>query len=215
MRVGGGAVISAAAFASLTIRVIAGRGQVAERPGEPALGAGRPPPAVAVARIVTLLGSRPVVYAVAAAADAIAVRERSRPPRALALVTSGMVTRKLVADLVARPRPSPERWLVRPGGYSYPSRHNRGGPGLRRPRPIAPPRKPEKHAPRRHHPGRRRGRQPRLPGRALGQRRRRGLAARRRLAGGRGAARSRITRPAWRRRRQNRGRAANGPYRGG
>jgi hypothetical protein len=110
VRTGAGAAVPAAAFASLTVRVLAaGRGQVGGRRAEEVLGAHRPPPAVAVARAVTVLGSRPVAYAAAAAADAIAVRGGGRPPRALALVTSGMVTRRLVADLVARPRPSPER----------------------------------------------------------------------------------------------------------
>lgn len=123
MTIGGRAAISAAAFASLTVRVVASRRQAASRRSAPVLGPDRPPPVVAVARVVTLLGSRPVVYAVAAAADVIAVRDRDRPPRALVLVSSGMIIRGRVADLVARPRPSPDRWLVNPNGHSYPSRH--------------------------------------------------------------------------------------------
>jgi membrane-associated phospholipid phosphatase len=84
----------------------------------------RTPCGVTVAWTLSVTAEPAVAGAVLAAGALIAARRRDWRACGLALaVPGGMVARRLVSDLIARPRPPESRWLVEPEGYSLPSRH--------------------------------------------------------------------------------------------
>ncbi|MFF5213090.1 phosphatase PAP2 family protein [Streptosporangium sp. NPDC000396] len=78
----------------------------------------RRPALVAIARIVTRIGS-PLVMGLAV--DVVTVRARDWRPAAVYL--SGLLVRHRLAMVVARTRPPQQGWLEIPKGPSLPSRH--------------------------------------------------------------------------------------------
>ena len=145
----------------------------------------------AFATAVTNTGASPFTYPLVAVAGLVVARRtrRWRPGVvALGVVVLGVLSRLLLSVLVTDARPNQELWLVPVGGYSFPSGHAAasvllagaliwlaGRAGL--PRPAAA--RARVRPARLGLPGRA---EPALPRRALGQRRGRQLAARRRLA---------------------------------
>jgi undecaprenyl-diphosphatase len=78
-----------------------------------------------VARVLTYLGSTPVVYAVVLVAAAEIVRRKRYGEAAYAVVALvvGLLIRHWISVLVHRPRPPRSDWLVHTGGYAFPSGH--------------------------------------------------------------------------------------------
>ncbi|WP_250291530.1 phosphatase PAP2 family protein [Frankia sp. CiP1_Cm_nod1] len=78
------------------------------------------------ARVVTGLGSGPVVYGLLVVVGVLWWRRTSRwtpPVAAVAVLAAGQLVRLMVNRLVARPRPPAALWLAHPHGYAYPSGH--------------------------------------------------------------------------------------------
>jgi len=78
-----------------------------------------------VARRISALAEPPVVYPVLLLAGAAAARrgEWWRASAPCLVVASGAAVRRILADIVARPRPPAEAWLAEPEGFSLPSKH--------------------------------------------------------------------------------------------
>jgi len=90
-----------------------------------ALRHGRHPAAVAVAKVVSSLAEPEFAFALLAArAIPQARRDGWRAACAPALaVVSGAMARRMLSQLIARPRPPAAVWLTEPEGISLPSRH--------------------------------------------------------------------------------------------
>ena len=90
-----------------------------------ALPAWRNPRGVAVAKAISAVAEPPVAGPLLAAAGVIAARRDGWRAAALPLVAvpGGVAARRMLSDLIARPRPPAELWLAEPEGYSLPSRH--------------------------------------------------------------------------------------------
>jgi undecaprenyl-diphosphatase len=78
------------------------------------------------AKILTYLGSTPVVYGVLILAALLAVRRHRYWEAALALAAMivGQLIRYGISVLVARPRPPRTDWLTSASGYAFPSGHS-------------------------------------------------------------------------------------------
>ena len=79
-----------------------------------------------IGKLVTSLGTAPVIYPVVVVAGVLAWRKvGSWAPMEIALATliSAQVVRNAINHLMARPRPPKSLWLVHPSGYSFPSGH--------------------------------------------------------------------------------------------
>ncbi|MYW93765.1 phosphatase PAP2 family protein [Amycolatopsis rubida] len=76
------------------------------------------PPVVSVARVVTVLGETPMVWAVVGAS--CLARADRRVPR---LLTLAAAVRRVTAELVSRERPPERLWRDSWSGPSFPSRH--------------------------------------------------------------------------------------------
>ena len=79
-----------------------------------------------VAKVVTTLGTSPVVYAVVLTCGVLAARTRHRwwpLCFAAAVLLSGQVVRAVINHAVARTRPPHQLWLVHASGYAFPSGH--------------------------------------------------------------------------------------------
>ena len=78
-----------------------------------------------VARRVSALAEPHIVYPVLLLTGAAAARrgEWWRASAPCLVVASGAAVRRLLADIIARPRPPAEAWLAEPEGFSLPSRH--------------------------------------------------------------------------------------------
>jgi undecaprenyl-diphosphatase len=79
-----------------------------------------------LAKIVTTLGTGPVVYPAVLICGVLASRTRHRwwpVCFAVGVLLSGQMIRLVINRAVARPRPPHELWLVHAGGYAFPSGH--------------------------------------------------------------------------------------------
>jgi undecaprenyl-diphosphatase len=115
---------AAAGFGVVTRQATHGRlGQLDEAVMTRVLVMRRPAAAVTAALTLSAL-AEPATVAAALAVSGLTGRADWRT-RALACLTvgSGAAARHLVAGVVARPRPPRAGWLVRPSGFSLPSRH--------------------------------------------------------------------------------------------
>ena len=78
------------------------------------------------AKLITLLGTGPVVYALLVLLGLLLWR-RTREwwplPLALAGLAVGQLLRLAISVLVGRARPDPSLWLAHPSGYAFPSGH--------------------------------------------------------------------------------------------
>lgn len=120
-----GAVVAFAALAVLATR-IAGQGCLAHADQEvfDRVRARRTSTGIALAHAVSALAEPEVVYPLLAAASVVAVRRAGWRHAAMpGLVISGAVARRKLSQLIGRPRPPAEAWLVMPEGYSLPSKH--------------------------------------------------------------------------------------------
>jgi len=85
----------------------------------------RTPRGVPVAKAISAAAEPPVAGPLLAAACVIAARRDGWRAAALPAVAipAGVAARRMLSDLIARPRPPAELWLAEPEGYSLPSRH--------------------------------------------------------------------------------------------
>jgi membrane-associated phospholipid phosphatase len=78
------------------------------------------------ARAGTALAEPPAVLLLGAVAGVVALR-RGAPLAALlrtsARAGAGIAARRILAEVIRRPRPEPAWWWAEPTGFSYPSRH--------------------------------------------------------------------------------------------
>lgn len=81
--------------------------------------------AVTAALAVSAMAEPTVAGSVLVAAALIGATRDGWPTAALPLVAvpCGLAARRLFCDLIGRPRPPQGNWLVKPTGYSLPSRH--------------------------------------------------------------------------------------------
>ncbi|MFJ8487230.1 phosphatase PAP2 family protein [Streptomyces sp. NPDC094038] len=118
-----------AAFAVLAL-VVAGRHGAPLGPDRTLLAwslGHRPDVAVAVARGITATGTGVVPYALVVAAGLVAGRTRRQRVAAVLLgagcLALGQTARRVVLELVARPRPPQADWQTSASGWSFPSGH--------------------------------------------------------------------------------------------
>jgi membrane-associated phospholipid phosphatase len=98
----------------------------------------RRPAVVSAARAVSALAEPRIVYPFAAAGGLAGARRDGWPRACIPclVVAGGAVARWALAQVISRPRPPAEAWLVEPHGSSLPSRHTTlaamaAGAGLR------------------------------------------------------------------------------------
>jgi undecaprenyl-diphosphatase len=79
---------------------------------------------IALAHAVSALAEPEVIYPLLVVASAVAARRADWRHAAMpGLVISGAVARRKLSQLIGRPRPPAEAWLIMPEGYSLPSKH--------------------------------------------------------------------------------------------
>jgi len=120
-----GAVVAFAALAVLASRT-AGHGCLAhaDQGAFDRVRARRTSTGIALAHVVSALAEPEVIYPLLAVTSIVAVRRASWRHAAMpAVVISGAAARRMLSQLIARPRPPTEAWLIMPEGYSLPSKH--------------------------------------------------------------------------------------------
>jgi undecaprenyl-diphosphatase len=120
-----GAVAAFAALAVLATRT-AGNGCLARADQEAfdRVRARRTSIGIALAHAVSALAEPEVIYPLLVVASAVAARRADWRHAAMpGLVISGAVARRKLSQLIGRPRPPAEAWLIMPEGYSLPSKH--------------------------------------------------------------------------------------------
>ncbi|MBN9743304.1 hypothetical protein DMP23_19710 [Amycolatopsis sp. A1MSW2902] len=81
------------------------------------------PPAVSLARAVTLAGETPVVWAVVGTSCLVRTGARERWASPLITLAVATAVRHVLAERIARPRPPRRLWRASWSGPSFPSRH--------------------------------------------------------------------------------------------
>lgn len=117
-----------AAFAAVAVLASAGDGSWlagADRAVFERIRARRGRTGTAVARAVSALAESAVAYPVLGLAGAAACRRVGwrRACGPCLVVAGGVVTRRWLSEVIARPRPPRDAWLADPEGFSLPSRH--------------------------------------------------------------------------------------------
>jgi membrane-associated phospholipid phosphatase len=120
---GAGAAFAAAAClaAAADHGVLAG----ADRRAFEAVRARRRPGTTRFAHAVSVLAEPSVAYPVLAVAGVSAARRDGwwRACEPCLVVASGAVARRRMSQVIARPRPPEDAWLIEPEGFSLPSKH--------------------------------------------------------------------------------------------
>ena len=120
-----GAVVAFAALAVLATRT-AGNGCLARADQEAfdRVKARRTSIGIALAHTVSGLAEPEVIYPLLAVTSVVALRRADWRRAAIpALVISAAAARRMLSQLIGRPRPPAEAWLITPEGYSLPSKH--------------------------------------------------------------------------------------------
>lgn len=97
----------------------------ADRVAMAALPARRTPGGAAIARSVSAMAEPAIAGPLLAAAALVAARRSGWRSACLPALTvpGGVLARRLLSEIIARPRPPAAIWLAEPEGYSLPSRH--------------------------------------------------------------------------------------------
>jgi membrane-associated phospholipid phosphatase len=120
-----GSVLAFAGLGLVTARSRHGWLGEVDRAAVSAIGNGRSAAAVTAARAVSALAEPGIAALPLAAAITIALRRADwRAACAPCLtVASGVVVRRSLSRVIARPRPPSALWLTEPEGFSFPSKH--------------------------------------------------------------------------------------------
>lgn len=114
-------VAAAVGLAALAVSVRRGAVVELDRAIHRTVASHRPARGAYAARAVTMLGETPVAYPVLAAV--LLVRSPDSAAATLAVAGVAKAARRLLAEIVDRPRPPHADWLADASGPSFPSRH--------------------------------------------------------------------------------------------
>jgi undecaprenyl-diphosphatase len=123
--------ISGAALCFTAVAILAARAGAdgglarADRMAFERVWARRSQPGIAVARAVSAVAEPAVAYPVLAVTGALAAPRTGWRKACLPclVVAGGAAARRMASQLIARPRPAAEAWLIAPEGFSLPSKH--------------------------------------------------------------------------------------------